>query len=462
MRRIRALVSEVIVTLCLLAISVGVQAQGSPFAAKKIKQPDSLLVVHAGRLLAVPGQPVLEEQTVVIRNGRVNEILSGFADPDSFEKTEKTQFTVVDLRKFFVLPGLMDAHVHLAVATGSFQRGMLQINASPGVGESAVNAVINARLNLAAGFTAVRDLGSDQESVFAVRDAVNLGLLIGPTILASGVPVSVTAGAGYNAKTQSPDDRAAAGVCDGPDDCRKLVRYLEKTGSDLIKFYATGGFSSNTGIMQHMSMGEMRAIVAAAKLRGIPVTTHAYAADAIIDALNAGVGSIEHAFLLDDRGIKMMRKNGVYLVPTLTVAEPPSMVKRFLGGRKPISVVLRDEQQAFEKAYKAGVKIAFGTDAGIYPHGENADEFLTMVDLGMTPEDAIITATINNAGLFGVDGLTGTIEVDSVADIIAVADSPLENIAALTDVPYVIKSGRLVKQAGNMIPPLDYDLPQRY
>ena len=423
-------------------------AQGSPFATKSIKRPDGLIVIHAGRLLAVPGNEVLREQTVVVRNDKIVELQSGYVDPDDISRTDKESLTVLDLREHFVMPGLLDAHVHLARATGAYQPGLLQINASPSPGAAAVNALINARLTLAAGFTGVRDLGSDQESVFAVRDAINRGAFVGPHIVASGVSISVTGGHGDDVADQTADGRAAAGVCDGADECRTLVRQLEKTGSDLIKFKATGGFSSNTGTKQHMTAEEMRAIVAAAQLRDISVTVHAYDPDAILDALSAGVNSVEHAFMLDDRGISKMRKQGVFLVPTLTVAEPPGMVKQFLRGKEAISVVMRNEHQAFEKAYAAGVKIGFGTDAGIYPHGKNADEFVTMVNLGMTPADAIVSATVANAELFGLPGVTGIIESGAVADIIAVQGDPLTDIEALKEVDYVIKSGQIVKQAG--------------
>ncbi len=446
--------------VCMLSSELA--AQSAPFGASNLKRPDAVLVVHAGRLLAIPGRAVAEQQTIVIRNDRVTEILEGFADPVSIERDEETQLTVLDLRNHFVLPGLMDAHVHLARATGAYQPGMMQINANVGEGEATVNAMINARLNLAAGFTAVRDLGSDQKSVFAARDAIESGFVLGPTIIASGISISVTGGHGDNAVDQTPDERAAAGVCDGVAECGRLVRHLEKTGSDVIKFKATGGFSSNTGLKQHMSAAEMGAIVDAARLRNIRVTTHAYDPLAIIDAINAGVNSVEHAFLLDDKGIRMMRKQGVYLVPTLTVAEPPAMVKRFMRGKTPISVELRNQHQAFEKAYAAGVKIAFGTDVGIYPHGKNADEFATMVGLGMTPEDAIVSATINTAGLFDMEGLTGTIEPGARADFIAVSGDPLVDVAALADVDYVIKSGRVAKRAGTMQPALDFTLKHRY
>jgi imidazolonepropionase-like amidohydrolase len=251
-------------------------------------------------------------------------------------------------------------------------------------------------------------------------------------------------------------------VCDGPDACRSLTRQLEKRGADLIKIKITGGFSSNTGLKQHMTGDEMAAIVTAAHMRGLNVTAHAYQPDAIRDAVEAGIDCIEHGYLADDQGLKAMQSEGVFLVPTLTVAEPPSFVKRFLRGREPVSVSLRNEYQAFERAYDLGVKIAFGTDAGVYPHGRNADEFLTMTGFGMSAEDAILSATVVAAELFAVDGLTGTIEAGSYADIIAVVGNPLEDIRSLQTVDWVIKFGQVAKRAGKMQVPQDFDLQHRY
>jgi imidazolonepropionase-like amidohydrolase len=444
------------------ALLPAVAHAGAHTGAGSVKRADTLMVIHAGQLLAVPGEAPLAEQTVIVRNDIVEAVQAGYADPAAFETGKQERLIVVDLKKRFVLPGLMDAHVHLARATGSYQLGLPQMNAGPAPAEAAVNALINARLTLAAGFTVVRDLGSDQTSVFAVRDAIKAGKLAGPTIIASGTSVSVTAGHGGDSHSYTPDARAAAGVCDGADECRMLVRHLEKTGSDLIKIKVTGGFSSNTGLKQHMTAEEIQSVVQAAQMRGIKVAAHAYEPAAIIDALNAGVASIEHGFQLDEQGIKLMRKQNAFLVPTLTVAEPPGMIARLLGGKTPPSLAMRDEHRAFEKAYAAGVKIAFGTDGGIYPHGKNADEFVKMVELGMSEADVIVAATLNTAELFALNGYTGTIKPGSKADIIAVEGNPLEDIAVLTDVRDVIKDGRLVKSAGQVLAPLDYLLPQRY
>ena len=436
-------------------------SHGMPFGPKPPKRPDTVLIIHAGTLLIEAGEPPLSDHTVLVRNDTVAEIVPGFADPAALD-TGDALVEVLDLRDSFVMPGLFDSHVHLSRATGSYQSGFASTNSYPPVGEAAVNAVVAARLNLGAGFTAVRDLGSDPESVFAVRDAINKGHLVGPTILASGASISVTAGHGDDAANSYPDERARAGVCDGPDECRTLVRHLEKTGSDLIKFKATGGFSSNTGLLQHMTPAEMRAIVDAAHLRGIRVTVHAYDPGAILDAIEAGVDSIEHGYLVSDEGLRAMKKSGVVLVPTVTVAEPPSIAKRFLGGREPASVTMRNEARALERAYEQGVSIAFGTDCGIYPHGENADEMLRMVELGMTEADVLRSATVVAAEMFGIDRRNGRIAAGDRADIIAVAGNPLDDIAAMKRVNWVIKDGRVAKRAGVIQPALDYSLPQKY
>lgn len=456
--KVIVLVIALVIPLVIPQVAAG---QGFPFGPKKPQRPDTVLVIYAGTLLQEAGQAALTEQTVIVRNDRIDSVQSGYLDIDEID-TGDAITELLDLREQFVMAGLFDAHVHLSRATGSFSSGFGGINSYPEPGEATVNAVIAARLNLAAGFTALRDLGSDSQSVFAVRDAIASGNMIGPTILASGPSISVTAGHGDESTGFDPDERAEAGVCDGADDCRTLVRHLEKNGSDLIKFKATGGFSSNTGLLQHMTATEMQAIVFAAHRRGIKVTVHAYDPDAIIDALEAGADSIEHGFLISDAGLKLMKQNGAMLVPTLTVAEPPSIAKRFMGGREPRSVTLRNDARAFERAYEQGVKIAFGTDCGIYPHGRNADELVRMVELGMSPADALRSATVVAAELFAVEGLTGTVEPGSSADIIALQGNPLVDISALRDVGWVIKAGRVAKKNGAMLAPLDYSLPQEY
>ncbi len=448
------------VLLCGACLSTG-WAQGFPFGPKKLKRPDTLLIIHAGQLLAVPGEASLAEHTVIVRKDKIAEIRPGYVSADAIDSNE-AKIEVLDLRQYFVMPGLMDAHVHLARATGSYQGSFASVSSTPAIGAATVNALINAQLNLNAGFTTIRDLGSDPESVFAVRDAIKAGKFTGPTIIASGPSVGVTAGHGDGTENNDLDAKAKAGICDGADECRTLARHLQKAGADLIKIKITGGFSSNSGLRQHMNADEMSAIITAAHQRGIKVTAHAYEANAIAEAIVAGVDSIEHGYLLDEKTLKLMKANEVFFIPTLTVAQPPSMVKRFLRGREPISVTLRDANKAFETAYQLGVKIAFGTDCGIYPHGENADELAEMVRLGMSPVDAIRSATIVAAELFEIDNTTGTIEVGTTADIIAVLADPRTKIETLKEVPFVIKAGQVAKRDGEQQLSLDYSLEHKY
>ena len=449
-----------IIWACILSVSCigGVDAQS--------RKPthDQILVIHAGTLLAVPGEDIRTAQTIVVRNERIEKIADGYLDTPAVEHDVDDRLNIVDWRDKFVMPGLMDAHVHLARASGSYaSRGARQSNVYAEPGNSTVNAFINARLNLAAGFTTVRDLGSGPYSVFAVRDAIAAGKFSGPDIIAAGPSISVTGGHTLFTPGADPDERARAGICDGADDCRRLTRYLEKQGADVIKFKSTGGFSSNTGLDQHMYQSEMRAIIDAAHQRGLRVTTHAYDPDAIREAVEAGVDSIEHGYKMDDAGIRLMKKTGAFLVPTLTIAKPPAIALRFMPkGEEPMSVQIRNEYRAFERAYEAGVNIAFGTDCGIYPHGSNADEFATMVRLGMTPMDALRSATVINANLFGVEQDKGTLEVGKLADLIAIDGDPLADIAVMREVVGVIKSGKLVKEDAELLPLLDLSLPQRY
>jgi imidazolonepropionase-like amidohydrolase len=444
-----------------MALPLIAMGQGMPFGQKKPVRPDSVLIIHAGTLLAVPGESPVNEHSIIVRNDLVSDIRSGYVQADQINAGKAT-VEVVDLKDHFVMPGLFDSHVHLSRATGSFSSGSMGRNNAPAMGEATANAMINVRLNLAAGFTALRDLGSDQQSVLAVRDAINAGNLVGPTVIASGTSVSVTAGHGDDSRSGDPDERARAGVCDGADECRRLVRHLQKNGSDLIKFKATGGFSSNTGLDPHMTVAEMSAIIDTAHMRNMRVTTHAYDAGAIENAVEAGVDSVEHGFLISDKGLRMMKRSGAFLVPTVTIAQPPSIARRFMGGREAASVTMRNEFRAMERAFEMGVKVAFGTDTGIYPHGENADELITMVGLGISPSDALRSATVVAAELFNVDGLNGIIGIGDKADIIAVSGNPLSDIAVMKSIDWVIKGGLVAKRDGVMTLPIDYSLPQKY
>lgn len=440
----------------LLAVfSAAAFAQPAPGGAGRPPPPDRYALIHAGTLLAVPGKPPRQQMTVIVRNDRVAAIAPGFiATPPDMAPGSTVE--VIDLSDRFVMPGLMDAHVHLQSEPSFSRRRTERGDRNPPTpAEGAVNAVVYARRNLAAGFTTVRDLGSDDQAVFAVRNAINAGRMIGPRILLSGSSIAVTGGHGDGTPMGSTGDdtaRITEGTCDGPQECRKAVRYQYKLGADVIKFTSTGGFGSNTGLDPQLFMDEIEAVVSTAHLHGLKAAAHAYSPVAIKDAVRAGVDSIEHGFLLDDEGIQMMKKAGTFLVPTLSASYPPPIFRI----PDPPSVKLRNEYKAFERAYAAGVKIAFGTDAGTFTHGTNAKEFDLMVGFGMKPMDALRSATVVTADLFGIAAEAGTLEPGKLADVVAVQGNPLDQISVLRQIDFVMKSGRVAKRDGQMIEPFTY------
>ena len=409
------------------------------------------VVIHAGTLLVRADRAPSKDQTLLIRDGRIGRIETGLKSPAEMGE-EKAE--LVDLSQSFVMAGLMDAHVHVMAQPSAFIRRAgttPQVTAS----ELAVNTVIFTQRTLAAGFTTVRDVGSNTESVLAVRDAINAGLLLGPRIFVSGPPLSATGGhgdAGFSAsESMDPDERLSNGVCDGPDECSRAVRYLHKMGVDFIKIAVTGGFLSNTGTEQQLYPDEIEAVVRTARQLDMKVAAHAYAPGAIVQALEAGVNSIEHGWLMDDEGVRLLKNKGAYLVPTLLISRPTPWT-RFGGTAK--AAGLRDEAQAFEKAYAAGAPIAFGTDVGMFDHGQNALELATMVQLGMSEPDALFSATVATARLFGIEDEAGSLEVGKRADIIAMSQNPLEDIGATRKVNFVMQGGRIFKRQGSLANPV--------
>ena len=424
-------------TALLLTVAVPIAAQTGPAT-----------YIHAGQLLDKPGQPPRGNSTIVVRDGKVAEVRDGFATPESGA-------TLVDLKDKFVLPGLIDMHVHLLGIGGDPMRARLTaLNTEPA--DDLLYGAGNARATLLAGFTTVRELGSEPRGIRALRDAVDRGDVDGPTIVNAGTAISVTGGHGdpLNGLAEPFAHAVAATVentCDGPADCTRATRRQIGLGAQVIKITATGGVLSNVsgGLGRAFTAEEMRAIVETAHALGRKVAAHSHAAEGTIGALEAGVDSIEHGSFLDERAIALLRKTGAYLVPT-EIAPVAALAQARSGALPPATIPKAEAAAAamvdsHRRAYRAGVKFAFGTDSGVSKHGRNAEEFALLVNqIGMTPAIAIRTATVDAAALLGRDDLGG-IAPGKVADIIAVSGSPLEDVRRLESVDFVMHRGRVAK-----------------
>jgi imidazolonepropionase-like amidohydrolase len=415
-------------------------------------QPSRTVLVQAGQLLDRPGHPARGPSTIVIRDGRVVEVRSGHAGADL---AEFAGAEVIDLRSRFVLPGLIDSHVHLTSDTGGVAAQLEQVQLSPAA--KAYNALVNARKTLAAGFTTVRNLGDRDGVTLALRDAVRAGKVAGPTIVDAGASISTTAGhmdaaLGFRDDLRDALDRDE-NLCDGADACRRAVRLQVARGVDVIKIATTGGVNSRigAGLGQQMFDDEVQAIVATAHLYGKKVAVHAHGADGVKVALAAGVDSIEHGTVFDDECLELFRRSGAYYVPTLSTVN--GYLERLAADPNAYSPAVRAKVdwrikvtgESLRKAVPRGVKIAFGTDAGVSKHGRNADEFELMVKYGMTPAQALAAATVNAADLLGLAAEVGTLEPGKRADLIAVDGDPLGDVTVLKRVPFVMKDGVVFK-----------------
>jgi len=431
------------------AASVASSQGGAPQAPA---EPERWSVVRCGTLLAVPGRPVMEGATVFCRNGLIEAVVErggrGLSIPAGAEVTE------VDLSDSFVLPGLIDCHVHITNETARDARLMSLVKSDA---DNALDGVVYARRTLEAGFTTVRDVGSMGDACLALRDAINAGKVVGPRILSSAKGISPTGGHGDRTNGWRDDlfdvPGAAEGIADGPDAARQAVRFQVRRGADLIKITATGGVLSNigAGVEQQMFEDELEAIVETARLLNKKVAAHAHGVNGIKAALRAGVDSIEHGTYLDDEAISLFRSTGAWYVPTITagvsVAEFAQREGYYPAAVVPKALEVGPKiQDAFARAYKGGVKIAFGTDAGVFPHGENAREFVYMVEAGMPAEQAIVAATLNAAELCGISSEAGSIEQGKRADLIAVNGDPRRDIGLLKSVSFVMRSGTPIKQ----------------
>jgi imidazolonepropionase-like amidohydrolase len=409
-------------------------------------------VIHAGTLLAIPGEKPQTEQSILVRDGRIVDVQPGFIEPEN----EETK--VIDLSDEFVLPGFIDAHTHLTHFPNPSERLDLTTKSDADV---ALTGAQYARETLMAGFTTVRNVGARAEAIFALRDAINQGKVPGPRILAAGNYISATGGHGdeHGYRAEVLEVLHHSGVCNGADDCRRAVREQVKLGSDFIKVMATGGAASatSTGTGLQMTEEELVAVVETAHGLGRKVAAHAHSVGGILAAIRAGVDSIEHGMWSnkDPRVHKAMVESGTYLVPTVFLLEYVGDTKeKVLAGpwghrppevlEKVYKIVLPQQPRAVARdAHKAGVKIALGTDVGGFPHGLNAGEFVEYVKVGMTEMESIETGTVNAADLLGLADEIGTLETGKSADIVAVPGDPLNDITQLENVVFVMKEGKV-------------------
>jgi imidazolonepropionase-like amidohydrolase len=411
--------------------------------AANAAEPPRPTYVQAGRLLADPATGRVDtNKTLVISDGKVVEIRDGFqtnADAD-----------IIDLRNAFVLPGLIDSHVHLLSEVASAGRDLDVVKKTSA--DLVVDGTVYAGRVLRAGFTTVADLGDDPDAIYALRDGVAEGKIVGPRIIAAGF-VGAHGGHG-DVHGFQPDILALLApptLCSGADECRRAVRRAVQRGAEMIKTASTGGVMSNTatGLSQQMTQEELNAVVETAHMLGRQVACHAHGADGINAALRAGVDSIEHGTYLDQESLRLMKEKGTYLVPTLLAGDTVTQAAKnpdwqTEAVRRKALQVGPNMVAAARRAREAGIKFAFGTDSAVSHHGENAREFALLIKAGFTPLDAIRTATIWGAAHLRLSDQIGALTPGKAADLIAVKDDPLKDVTELERITFVMKGGKAV------------------
>jgi len=422
----------------LLIVSAGV----SP--AQQTVPASQVIVIRAGKLVNVDAGRLQTNQMIVVRGGKIEAVGENLAVPAGA--------TVIDLSKMTVLPGLIDCHTHLADTGDAEPLHVLQRTSA----ETAYAAIPNARVTLLAGFTTVRDVGVYRAfNDVALRDAIANGIVIGPRMFVAGAYITISEGAGAMTGL-APDIQLPwdlhYGEANSPWEVRQKVRLLAHRGADHIKILSTGAVLTHGSNPKSIEFTpeELQAAVDEARNFGLRVEAHAHAAEGIKNAIRAGAASIEHATLIDDEGIALAKEHGTYL--DMDIYDEECIQDAAKENKTPADFLVHDrdlgeiQRRNFTKALRAGVKMSFGTDAGVCPHGTNARQFAFMVKYGMTPMQAIQSATSNAADLLGKSNLLGSLQPGKYGDIIAVLGDPLENIRLLENVKFVMKEGKIYRQ----------------
>ena len=418
--------------LCLLSVNASAQT-----------------IVHAGKLINGHDGKLHNEMTVVIEDGKISSVDSGYTDPETFEDSDSV--TVIDLKEHTVMPGLMDMHTHLMM---QHHKKVYSDKFFMNEADFALRSTTYAKKTLMAGFTTVRELGDNGTNSVSLRSAIDKGWIVGPRIFTAGKSLATTGGHadptnGMKGKFKL-DGTPVEGVVNGVDDARKAVRQRYKDGADLIKLTATGGVLSLAvnGQNPQFTADELEAIVEIAKDYEMTVAVHAHGTEGMKRAVIAGVDSIEHGTYMTAEVMDLMKENGTYYVPTLMAGDWvavkakeddyfPAVVRPKAAAIGPVIM------KTFARAHAAGVKIAFGTDSGVSPHGDNAREFELMVAGGMTPMQAIQAATLEASKLLKIEDRLGTLEKGKLADLVAVEGDPIENISLMKKMAFVMKEGKV-------------------
>ena len=430
----------------LIIVGLGLAAVAATTVAPGAQPPPATMALKAARLFDGKSDSSVADAVVLVQGSRITAAGARLAVPAGAQ--------VIELGDATILPGFIDAHTHLTDESSDDWSADLISGLRRTVAESTLRAAEFARRALMAGFTTVRDVGAGDYIDVGLRNAIAAGVAIGPRMLVAVHALGARGGhcdnTGFPYERFGPEPGVANGVASGPDQFRDAVRFQVKYGADVIKVCATGGVLSlgdDVGAPQ-LTQAEMDALVDEAHRLGRRTAAHAHGAEGAKVAIRAGIDSIEHGSFLDDEAVKMMKERGTYLVPTLMAGE-------YAGGRKatrkyPPEIAAKALQAvdgrstAFKRAVGAGVKIAFGTDSGVGPHGRNAEEFALLVEHGLSPAAALRTASAA-AALLGVDRITGTIEPGKEADIVAAPGDVLQNIAATERVRFVMKGGRILR-----------------